>query len=158
VARRSPTNARYQKHGLPEGKTRKSAAAAKPKRSSGSPAAKPSAGKSEYSKERKEAAMAAWRSPADPEYRRWRTIWWGIFGAAIVMLGASLVANMYFKSIQASSLLSWASLGLLGIGFFLDLRKIRPIREAASDAVLNPKRASRDAEKPVETDDTTDQS
>lgn len=104
--------------------------------------------------------MAAWRSPADPEYRRWRTIWWGVFGAAIVMLSGSLVANMYFKNIQASSLLSWASLGLLGIGFFLDLRKIRPMREAASDAVLNPKGASRDAKKAAakaEADTTADE-
>ena len=32
MARRSPTNARYQKYTGPEGKTRKSAAAAKPKK------------------------------------------------------------------------------------------------------------------------------
>ena len=36
MARRSPTNPRYQKYTGPEGKTRKSAAAAKPKKASSS--------------------------------------------------------------------------------------------------------------------------
>lgn len=157
MARRSATNQRYQKHGAPTGKTRKSAAAAKPKRDAGAPSASGS-GKQSISKDRKEAARKAWASPGTLEFTKLRRLWWGAFGAAVALLVVSLLINQKVPNSPVSVALSWASLGLLGIGFYLDIRKIRPIRDAAHDAALNPGAAKKPAEKPAEESPTDDQS
>jgi hypothetical protein len=122
-------NERYGKHTAPSGKTRKSAAAAKPKRSSASTPAKP--GKPSGSRK---AATAAKREPIvynpdTPEYKKWRKIWWICLGTAFVSTGIS-----FFVMPPRGPNQTIASL-LLGLGYtaiagalYIDFSKLRKLR------------------------------
>jgi hypothetical protein len=125
VAKRSPLNERYGKHTAPAGKTRKSAAAAKPKRAraEGSAASwskkKPPAGR------RERLAL----HPPTPEYRKWRRIWWGLLGSAMVL---STLAWWLWRDDAGRVWGNW----VLGGGYVaifaaisIDWVKMRPLRK-----------------------------
>ena len=125
MARRSATNERYQKHTGPAGKTRKSAAAAKPKRSVGGAATpKPKSGKSSSAK--REPMIV---NPPTPEYKRWRTYWWVLLGAALVLTGGSWLVRSYAPgaTVLASVMLAAGYASIFG-ALYIDWTKLRKLR------------------------------
>jgi len=139
VARRSPTNARYQKYQEPPGKTRKSAAAAKPSRKAVNPNA-PTPG----------AASKRSRPPLDPptpEFKQLRTRWWVLLLAGMVLVlfswgmraidkpGGILSArfmlgsmDMTYAGLVAAFLLGLAYASIF-YALYLDFARMRPMRK-----------------------------
>ena len=138
MARRSPTNARYQKYTGPEGKTRKSAAAAKPKKASSGAASKSSRGSSKSSK----SATPVARTPETPEYRAARKQWWICLASGLVLTMSSMLLRKFLHA-------SWVnpvSMVLLGLAYaaifyalYVDWTKIRPMRKAADQDAKSDK-------------------
>ncbi len=123
MARRSATNERYQKNTSPGGKTRKSAAAAKPKRATG---AAPAPAKSKSSGKSNKSVLTA---PPTEEYRRWRRIWWYLLGAALVLTTASWAIREYTKiNVIASSVLLGAAYASIFTALYIDWTKLRRMR------------------------------
>lgn len=115
-------NERYGKYTAPSGKTRKSAASAKPKRSGGTT----DSGKKSSSAASKRKPLVV--HPQTPEYKRWRTIWWALLGGAIVL---SMLAWWLWQDVSRRSLGNW----VLGGGYVLifsamgiDWLKLRVLR------------------------------
>lgn len=128
MARRSPLNPRYQKDTGPAGKTRRSAAAAKPKREAG--------GRGEAAPAPKKSGSSfrdAVRSvPSTPEMKRWRRIWWALIGLALV----ALLPSLFIPAVRADRTLSTILLAIyvifLGGAFYIDLGIIRKLRARAT--------------------------
>lgn len=145
MARRSPTNARYQKFQEPAGKTRKSAAAAKPSRKSADPSA--AKAKSGSSAKRGAARM----DPQTPEFKALRTRWWMLLLGGVVLvtlswgvryldkpgtwLGTKVITLGQFN-LSPAGMVAAITLGLAYAGIFyalyLDFAKMRPMRQALS--------------------------
>ncbi len=152
MARRSASNPRYQKHHEPVGQTRKSAAAAKPSRgSSSAPIKKKSTGKNA------KGSSAATRrpmmaNPTTPEFKRIRSIWWGLLGGGLVLTTISWAMREYLVATWATT----ASNVVLGLAYacifyalYLDWTRMRPMRQAAYKAGATVKPA-KSTEKPTE--------
>ena len=120
MGQRSPMNQRYQKHGKPEGKTRRSAASLKPKASSGSSSSSSKSG----------SGGTKTVFVATPEYKMWRRIWWGLLGGALAMVVASLLLQKRIPP-QAQNGVLVVYAVLLGLSVYVDYKKIRPLRKAA---------------------------
>lgn len=121
MARRSPLNERYQKHTSPSGKTRKSAAAAKPKRDAAS------ASKPKSTSSRSRAALLG--NPDTEEFRRLRKFWWLLVGGSLLFTAASLALQQWTDYTRVAS-------GMLGVGYtlifyalYVDWFKIRKLRK-----------------------------
>lgn len=136
MTRRSATNARYQKNSLPEGKTRKSASSAKASRAA---SAVPSKASSSKKPSGDSAARKAYFSPNDPEYKRLRKIWWILLGVSFLLIIISIVIQFMFEKQQLSMIFSWTAMGVIVIVYYLDFRKIRPLRQAAFEAAKKGK-------------------
>jgi uncharacterized membrane protein YcjF (UPF0283 family) len=165
MSQRNPMNDRYQTD-EPHGSTRKSAASAKPKMkaaasvyipSNSKPAKKGlfsraksksnAPAKKHVPSETERIAQAAYYNPDTPEYRHWRRIWWGSMIAAVVMTGIAFVCMQLFPG---QVVMSYVLLGLAYASLFasvgIDLGKVRKIRKAYRDEVLNGKsKEARDA-------------
>ena len=135
MARRSATNARYQKYQEPVGQTRKSAASAKPKRSSTTTPVKSAAKKSG-----RRVPLAI--EPTTAEFRGVRRTWWVLLGAALLLTTASWVLRAYVHTSWAGQ----AATGVLGLAYgtifyalYLDWTKMRPMRKAAFQAAKSGK-------------------
>ena len=130
MARRSPLNARYQKYTGPEGKTRKSASQAKPKRSSTGPSS-PSGAKSS---EVKKAAAVRAAVPDSPAYKAARKLWWTLLLAGLVLTAMSWLLRAYLHTTWAAGA-SAVALGLAYAAIFyalyIDWTRLRPERKAA---------------------------
>jgi hypothetical protein len=139
VSRRSPHNERYQKHTEPKGQTRKSAAAAKPKRGGNA------AAKAKASTKPKMPARGSYSEPDTPEYKKWRRVWWWSLGAGVLFVTASLVLQYVLHAEGAlrsvSIALIIASYAALIVAFFVDFRKLRPLRLGLAPAVKPAKSA-----------------
>ena len=160
MARRSPTNNRYQKGTTPKGSTRKSAASAKPKRSVG-----------ESSKSKKTAAKGAkntnkgsWSSglPDTPEYKKYRRLWWYSLGISFVLLTATLLLTFVpsvgntlgLSSVVKKTMIdvfTYVAIAFVALSWYLDLKKIRPIVKRfdgkSSTKVPKPDKADKKAKK-----------
>ena len=161
MTQRSPMHARYQKDGTPKGQTRKSAASAKPSRTGTSSSTKrSSSGKSSGAK-----ASARDRyiemTPAYPEYKQLRRLWWWALGIATFSLLVSL--SFSIKSVQAfvgdSALsiangLSFGALGLIAFSWYIDLRKVRPLLERWKNLSAKEREAIRAQVADSQTDST----
>jgi len=168
VARRSASNARYQKYQEPAGQTRKSAAAAKPTRSSSSAPAKKASGKSAKGSS-SAARRAVMVNPTTPEFKRIRKIWWGLLLGGLILTTVSWAVRAYVQASWAMTL-SNVILGMAYAAIFyalyLDWTKMRPMRQAAYKSAKNgkpektapPEKPSAKSKKSAETpaDDTTD--
>lgn len=144
MGQRSPHNARYQKYTKPEGKTRRSAASAKPKRDLGKTAAGSGKGSSKTGSGRSGYAV-----PMTPEYRKWRNVWWGA-------LGASAGCALLYLAVAKQPIPSSAKFGVLiacyiflGIGMYVDWRKVRPARHAAMHGGGQVSAPAKKADKPT---------
>lgn len=116
-------NERYGKHTAPAGKTRRSAASAKPKRAI---ADAPSAKKSPTTTAAKRSRIVM--NPSTPEFKKWRRVWWAFLILAMVLSTAA-----YFMW-RDESLRSWGNY-VLGAGYAMifvalgiDWLKLRPMR------------------------------
>jgi len=134
VARRSATNARYQKFQEPAGQTRKSAAAAKPKRSSG---AAPTKAKSSSKSSKGSSATgrrAVMINPTTPEFQRVRKIWWALLIVGLLLTTVSWAVRAYLKvswAITASNVVLALAYAAIFYALYLDWTKMRPMRQAA---------------------------
>lgn len=125
MARRSATNERYGKHTSPSGKTRKSAAAAKPKRAhaESSVAAKKSSG----SKPKSKFVL----HPDTPEYKKWRRVWWALLISAMVLATAAWFLMKPGSEQREIGLgVLGAAYAMMAVAIYLDWSKLRKIRAA----------------------------
>jgi len=164
-------NNRYQKGTTPKGASRKSAASAKPKRAVGSgQSAKGKNTKKPKQKGQRESLLR--KMPDTPEYKQYRRLWWYFLGAAIVLLlisfvlGAETVQEAAYSNlgldqesiVSVSFSLLVAALASVGIAFYLDHRKIRPlVREfeasGAADSKDKDKKDAKSKDKKAKSDD-----
>lgn len=140
MSQRNPMNERYQSDEH-KGKTRKSAAAAKPKTKAASSVRVVSATKTPEQKkaEKKQQQKverqkqrdleAKYYNPPTEEYKRWRRIWWVMLILAIVMVASSFLTRWLWPDNEVVSMV------VLGIGYVsifgalaIDFVKIRKIR------------------------------
>ena len=142
MARRSPTNERYQKYTGPKGQTRKSASQARPKRSSTGPSS-PTGAKSSGAKGSSAARVAR---PESPAYKAARRQWWILLGVGLVLTAVSWLVRGYVHTSWATGA-SAISLGLAYTAIFyalyIDWTKLRPERKAAIAASKSGKNADR---------------
>lgn len=139
-------NARYQKNTAPSGKTRKSAASAKPSRSGASastkstPAKGSSAGKS---------SPSVWATPDTPEFRKWRRLWWVSVVAALALTLISFALLSIAKQQIASNIVLGLAYAAIFMTLAIDWIKIRPMRKAAYQAAKSgkPVKAAEKADK-----------
>lgn len=133
MSRRSAQNPRYRKD-AELGKTRRSAASAKPKRSVGSAGGSGGSAKKSDSKGKSSAYIA----PDTPEYKRWRTIWFASLAGAVVF---SLLGLLTHKTVPTVGTISLAlAYALIFGGFFVDLTKLRPMRQEWQQAMKSGKK------------------
>ena len=130
MSRRSAQNPRYRKD-AEIGKTRRSAASAKPKRSAGS-----SGGSGGSTKKKSKAA--AYSVPDTPEYKRWRTIWLVSLGGGVVF---SVIGLLTHKTVPTVGMIALVfAYALIFGGFFVDLMKLRPMRQEWQAAIASGKK------------------
>ena len=142
MSQRNPMNERYQTDDH-KGKTRKSAAAAKPKTKAASsvrvvsstktPEQKKAAQKQNQKVERQKQRdlEAKYYNPPNAEYKKWRRIWWVLLITAIVMVGCSFLTRWLWPENEVASMI------VLGVGYVgiigalvVDFSKIKKIRRA----------------------------
>lgn len=142
-------NERYQKNTAPAGKTRKSAAAAKPKRPTG--AGGSSASKKSSSAGKRASGQRIPLHPPTAEYRLWRRIWLGLMVAAMAIIALSWWLMQEKSPYGLYALI--AAYVVLGVGLFIDFVKLRRLRLdwQASGGTLPDARS----EKPGKVEDST---
>ncbi len=150
MARRAPNNPRYQKFTGPEGKTRKSAAAAKPKKAS-SGSSKPSTTKSSSGSKGKRTSAIAMRNPETPEFKAYRRQWWIALVAGLALTAISyalqrFVAAPWARTAQA--IILGMAYACIIFAFYIDWTKMRPLRKAAYEQQKSGKAPKPAAEKP----------
>ncbi|MDZ4178068.1 MAG: hypothetical protein U1E29_02360 [Coriobacteriia bacterium] len=125
MSRRSANNQRYQKH-TQLGKTRRSAASAKPKRDKGSASSSPVKSKG---KSAKRARVAMY--PDTPEFKRWRRIWlWLLVAAMVFSISAFVLRDGGpYEAGPTGTLTLVAAYTCLFGAFYIDLTKIRRMRK-----------------------------
>lgn len=162
MSQRNPMNERYQNADEHKGKTRRSAASAKPATKAASSvriegAKKPEKtglfGQKKRPQESAESRAASreerarYYDPATPEYKKWRRYWWVSIAAALILTILSFALQMWLPAD-----LVWVSYVLLGLGYALlivsiaiDVVKVRKIRKnyAANAAGSRSKEATR---------------
>ena len=123
-------NARYQKNTEPKGQTRKSSAAAKPSRKSGSPS---SSGSSSSGKKPAKRS-AAYVDPQTPEFKQVRRMWWASLGGGLVLVAISFGTRQYFKAQPWAQTVAGITLALAYAAIFyalyLDWTRMRPMRKS----------------------------
>jgi len=142
---RSPNNPRYQKDAELEGKSRRSAASAKPKMKAAATVTTASEPTTRAEKRKARAArraesrkdeqrMDSMGTPTDPKYKYWRRWWWVLLIAAIATTAISWIVRVQFGSDGVPLTLSYIMLGLayafIIAAIVVDFKMIRPIRKA----------------------------
>lgn len=132
MARRSPLNERYQKNTAPSGKTRRSAASAKPKREAG--VSREDVRKAEVKK------TPYVMNPPTEEYRYLRRVWWMLIlgSAVIVLISAALRAWTKLPVTLSNVLVLIGYAGIFG-AVYLDWKKLRRMRNEYTDLVRQGK-------------------
>lgn len=153
MSRRNPMNERYGKHTAPGGKTRRSAASAKPKRAEAtgvgkktSASKKPSAFKGAQVKSSASNKRPIVIHPDTAEYRRWRRIWW-------VLLVLPLVITLVsYPLMRENRPLAYGMLGVayacMAAALYIDFSKLRKIRQEWAERGGDSKKQGKNAEKP----------
>ena len=139
MSQRNPMNERYQSEDH-QGKTRKSAASAKPKSkaaasvvvqtSSKTPQQKKADAKAARRKAQDEqrALDRKYYNPDTKEYKRLRRLWWGLLGGAVVCTAGSFFLR--------ESLGDAVSMGIIVAAYALIIAKIRKERRAYQDRMV----------------------
>ncbi len=159
MSQRNPMNERYSDENR-KGKTRKSAASAKPSADRAAtvrtPAPKTKKQKKEEARKREEKrnqqmrAMApdARRFEDQPEYKRLRRLWWIFLVSAILLIGLSFVGmqNEAISFLNVPCII--AGYVLVIAAFYIDLGKIRKLRKKYEQTmVLGKTKEARKAQK-----------
>lgn len=139
MSQRNPMNERYTTDKV-QGKTRKSAASAKPssKRAATVRDAAPKS-KKEKKKENKarEAEQAAKRGTTtasayvqkEAELKKWKRVWIACISFCIALTSVSLVVSLQMPDNSGPSfIILMLAFGVLLIGFYIDSTKIKPMR------------------------------
>jgi len=129
MARRSATNERYQKYTSPSGKTRKSAAQAKPKRAVGASPAPSTKSKSSSSSGKSGSATSTLSAPQSEEYRKYRRLWWILLVVALALTTASWALRQYTDLTQVSAVALGAGYASIFTALYIDWTKLRRIRQ-----------------------------
>ncbi len=132
MARRSPTNPRYQR-GAKVGSTRRSASAAKPKRQVGDSAGTPKAKANEPSR--------SLLAPRSAEERKWRRLWWVFMGVALVCVVLAFTP-LARENAGVMRILLAVELGAIAGAITLDFTKIRKARREAMEAAKEDGRSA----------------
>lgn len=124
MARRSPMNPRYGKDAKVGG-TRRSASSAKPKREIGqAPAGAPKPAAPKPARPSLRDAV-----PTSPEIKKWRTVWWVLFG---VMLADAAISN-FIPAVNQSPVAMQVTFAILLASFagsiYIELVIIRRLRK-----------------------------
>lgn len=166
MAVRNPLNDRYTGDG-PKGQTRKSAASAKPKRKAADTVYIKSAGtskgkpleKEKKTREEKRAEREKQRVESNAvysvatvlmnnnqTYAKYKRIWWGLLGFAIVATILSWIAQFQLKESTVPAIIAVvvAYIGIIG-ALILDFAKIRPIRKASRERAASMSKKQLDA-------------
>ena len=152
MTQRNPMNERYQNtEEKKQGKTRKSAASAKPVTKAASsvriegPAPKPQ-GRLARAQRRAQSNQNSSRSskerylqPATPEYKKWRRIWWILILGALIFTTISFFSTGHFETMTFTDSMLGVSYVLLVAAIVLDVTKIRKIRKAAASSASGSK-------------------
>lgn len=136
MSQRNPMNDRYQtdEH---QGKTRKSAAAAKPKSKAASSVRMQPTTKTKQQKKAEQKAVRAkqgeldrkYYNPPTPQYKRLRKMWWGLLIGAIVCTALSFLGRSFLPEAATYVILGLAYICIIG-ALYIDFSKIRKVRRA----------------------------
>jgi hypothetical protein len=124
MSQRSYSNERYRK-GANVGSTRKSAAKAKPVRKQGSV----EVSKTVKPKKKNEIEKDWSGLPTSPQIKKWRTVWWVLLLAALVMIAASWALPEIRNNEQLVSIVSVVVLLLSSAAILIDIVVIRKLRK-----------------------------
>lgn len=161
MSQRNPMNDRYSDES--KGKTRKSAASAKPKTKAASSVRMQGTASAKQTKEQKKEAKAQRRAeqkserefegrnyaPNTQEYKNWRKAWWASIIMAGAMLAASFIIQNYFpeKGEVYITVLIGTYVFIL-FGLWIEFWKLRRMRNAHYDNLKNKRlKETRRAEK-----------
>ncbi len=155
MSQRNPMNDRYQtdEH---RGQTRKSAATLKPKTKPASTVRVQPATKTKQQKKAEKKAERARRAeldrkyynPPTKEYKRLRTIWWVIMGAAVVLIATSFLVRNVSETVSFVMLALIYALMLVAL--YLEFFKIRKLRKSYQAGMASKKtKEQRAAEKEI---------
>lgn len=146
MSQRNPMNERYQSEDH-QGKTRKSAASAKPKSkaaasvvvqtSSKTPQQKKADAKAARRKAQDEqrALDRKYYNPDTKEYKRLRRLWWGLLGGAVVCTAGSFFLRESLGDAVSMGIIV-AAYALIIAAFYVDFSKIRKERRAYQDRMV----------------------
>jgi hypothetical protein len=164
MARRSPMNERYQKNTAPGGKTRRSAASAKPKRDLADESSK----KASVPKGRSTSKQPLVINPPTPEFAYWRRVWWILLVVSLVFTFSSIAVRKWLAIPGADSYDNWVVVAniLLGLGYggifaalYIDWTKLRSMRKEWTEQQRSgkaPKAEKAAAKKPESDADKSD--
>ena len=172
---RNPMNERYQNADDRAGKTRKSAASAKPvskaassvhvqgrpteepkglwaratKQANKSAAVKESrkkaASKQQVERRREQALRSKYYNPDTPEYKKWRRIWWGMLIGAI----ASTAISFFFSTREGMTTPTYVFIALsyllLILAIVLDFTYIRRLRNEYQDQMIAEEKSKKNS-------------
>ena len=166
MATRNPMNERYQNAEDRSGKTRKSAASAKPvskaassvhvqgksseepkglwaratkqanKNAAVKESKKKAASKQQVERRREEALRSKYYNPDTPEYKKWRRIWWGMLAGAIACTAISFFFSSQEGMATPTYVLVALSYVLLILAIVLDFTYIRRLRTEYQDRMI----------------------
>lgn len=153
MTQRNPMNERYQSDER-TGKTRKSAASAKPVSKAGA-SVRVAGGKKQAAsrgflsrlsgggnaaaskKQQEREARARYYNPDTPEYHRWRRYWWVSIVLALSLTALSFVVQIAIPdSAVASYVLLGVGYALLIFAIWVDMGKVRKVRRAYADRMM----------------------
>jgi hypothetical protein len=154
VSRRSPSNERYQKFTEPAGKTRKSAAAAKPVRKEGGASTTKSKSKSSSGS----GTSKGYSEPDTVEYRYWKKLWWISLGIGLALVAVSFLIQYVIKATGPLRIAGVICIGLAYVAiiaaFLIDWQRMRPMRTGTWVAPKPKPKPAKLAEKPAAPTDT----
>lgn len=158
MTQRNPLNDRYKDDNR-AGKTRKSAASAKPVSKAASsvhePAPKSKKQKRAEARERERkleskrglSGSAVYDVPTN-DYRRWRRIWWGVIVAAVVVTAISFALMVNEATQPISNAFLIAAYALLVVSLYIDFAKVRKLRRKYQERlILDRSKAARAEQK-----------
>ncbi len=176
MSQRNPLNDRYQNADDRKGTTRKSAASAKPATKAASSvriegkveepkglfarasaqANKTQAMKNSRAKQndkarverRKEQAIRAkYYTPDTPEYKKWKRVWWGMLGGALVTTALSFWMSSQEQFLHYSYILIGLSYFLLIMAIVFDFGYLRKLRNEYQDRMVAEEKSKKNSAK-----------
>lgn len=165
MSQRNPLNERYQNSEEKTGKTRKSAASAKPATKAASSvyiqgkveepkgimaqaqkranktqtvknSKKQAASKDTVERRRDQALRAKYYNPDTPEYKKYKRVWWGMLAGAILCTAISFWASGQESLAQLTYVLIGISYVLLIVAILFDFMYLRKLRNEYQDKMI----------------------